>query len=112
MSATAPEQSLWGFPSKPESRWPSATAIAVAVVLQATLPNKLVAGPRFVLPALEALLLVVLLIVNPTTISREVRDTRKLALALTALVNLANLASLGLLVNDLLRGRRANGRQL
>jgi uncharacterized membrane protein len=113
MSAEAgQDQSLWGFPSQPESRWPSATAIAVAIVLQATLPNKLVAGPRYVLPVLEALLLIVLIIVNPSMISRGERDTRKLALGLIALVNLANVTSLGLLVNDLLNGHKANGKQL
>lgn len=104
--------SLWGFPSEGESRWPSSAAVAVAIVLQATLPNRLVAGPRYVLPVLEALLLIVLVIVSPSQISREEREFRYLGMALIALVNLTNVSSLVLLVNGLLEGRATNGRAL
>jgi hypothetical protein len=87
-------------------------AVLTAIILQATLPNTLVAGPRYVLPALESVLLVVLLIFNQTTITAEERDLRFLSVALTGLINLANIVSLALLVRGLLNQTKANGHQL
>jgi uncharacterized membrane protein len=108
----AADEALWGYPSKRESRWPPRGAVVVAITLQATLPNTLVAGPRYVLPALESLLLIVLLIFNQTTITPEEKDLRYLSIALTGVINLANIVSLILLVRGLLNGSKTNGHTL
>jgi hypothetical protein len=105
-------ESLWGYPSRDESRWPAATAVAVSLVIQTVLPDTVTAGPRYVVPALEALLLIPLMIANPTKLSRTSRDVRTLSVTLIALVNVANLTSLALLLHALLKGHVANGHAL
>src|SRR3954462_10565468 len=47
----------WKRLTKGELRWPVTVAIATALVLQATLPDHLVIGPRWLLPSLGVLLL-------------------------------------------------------
>ena len=54
--------SLWGYPSTGESRWPSALAVLVALAIQAALPDTIIVGPRFIVPALEAFMLISVLI--------------------------------------------------
>jgi uncharacterized membrane protein len=105
-------ESLWGFPSPGESRWPAAIAVVVALAIQALLPDTITAGPRWVVPILEALLLVPLMIANPTQLTRTSRDMQTLSVALIGLVNAANLISLALLVHQLLKGKIANGHAL
>lgn len=106
------QEALYGYASPGESRWPSAIAVAVALILQATLPGRLTIGPWWVIPALEALLLVPLMVANPTRLSRQSRDMRLLSIGLIALVNLANIVSLGLLIRYLVDGSKVNGKQL
>lgn len=106
------DRALWGEPSPGESRWPATAAVILALGLQAALPGRLTIGPWWVVPALEAALVVPLMIVNPSRLSRESRDARVLSLALIGLVNGANIASLALLVHLLVNGAKANGKQL
>ena len=106
------QDALYGYASPGESRWPSAIAVAVALILQATLPGRLTIGPWWVIPGLEALLLIPLMVGNPSGLSRESRDMRLLSIALIALVNLANVISLGLLIRFLVDGSKTNGKQL
>ena len=105
-------ESLWGYPSHGESRWPAAFAVVVALGIQALLPDKLTAGPRYIVPGLEILLLIPLMVANPTKLDRTSRDTRFLSVSLVGLVTLANLTSLGLLVRQLLKGTLSNGHAL
>ena len=95
-----------------ESRWPALVAVAVALVIQLVLPSRLILGPRYLLPVLEAALLVPLAIGNPGRLTEGSRDLRLLSLALIFLVGLANLYSLGLLVRLLLYPGTSNGRGL
>lgn len=106
------QEALYGYPSPGESRWPSAIAVAVALILQATLPGRLTIGPWWVIPGLEALLLVPLMVANPSRLSRESKDMRLLSIGLIALVNIANVISLGLLIRFLVDGSKTNGKQL
>ncbi len=48
-----------------EARWPATLAIVVAIGLYFTLPESLVLGPRWVLPALEGAILVPLTVARP-----------------------------------------------
>jgi hypothetical protein len=86
--------------------------VAVAVVLTATLPPPFFHGPRWLLPAIEAALVVPLTVVAPYRQGNEPRMVRWLSLSLIAIVELANLVSLGLLVDAILRGTTASGREL
>src|SRR4051812_34279571 len=95
-----------------EPRWPASLAVAVALVLYMTLPGTLTIGPGWVIPALEAALLIPLTVRAPYRHREEVRLIRFASLLLIALVNLAVVASLALMVNLVLSGDAVTGRQL
>jgi uncharacterized membrane protein len=80
--------------------------------LQMLLPDRLTAGPRFLLPALEAALLIALFFASPRELEGVHKVRRRLALSLTALVSAANITSLVLLSHELLHQHVANGRGL
>jgi hypothetical protein len=84
-----------------EVRLPAALATLVAIALYALLPDDLILGPRLVVPAVEAVLLVVLLVINPWRMTRETRWSRRVALTLISLIALGNLTSLAMTVTAL-----------
>jgi hypothetical protein len=91
-----------------ESRWPPALALvvfmALNIALRAWLPSEAPVRVPFVVPAVEAVLLV-LLVVGPATAARRGRWLRRVALVVVALLVLAALWETVLLVHDLIRGR-------
>lgn len=95
-----------------EARMPAVLAVVVAIGLQTALPDRLVLGPRLVLPTLEALLLVPLIVVNPVRMTRETRVSRALSLSLVLLIAATNAVVLGLLVKALVDGKASEGRTL
>ena len=94
-----------------EPRWPASLAVTAALLLYMTLPGTLTIGPGWVIPVLEATLLIPLTIRAPYRQREEVRLIRLASLLLIALVNLAVVASLALLVNLVLSGEAVTGRQ-
>jgi uncharacterized membrane protein len=111
-SGVRPEALAWGLPSADRSYWPARGAIVVAALLYLLLPDALIPGPRWVVPALEAVILVVLTTMTPHRTKQASPLRRVLVVALTALVTTANLFNLGLLVHALLHGGVQNGRAL
>jgi uncharacterized membrane protein len=95
-----------------EPRWPASLAVTAALLLYMTLPGTLTIGPGWVIPALEAALLIPLMVRAPYRHREEVRVIRLASLLLIALVNIAVVASLVLLVNLVLSGEAVTGRQL
>lgn len=95
-----------------ETRWPAAVAVLAAVVVQVFLTDRLVPGPRLLLPGLELLLLGGLLAADPSRLTRESRDLRVLAVAVIAAVGLVNAVALGSLVDRLVGAGISDGRQL
>jgi hypothetical protein len=95
-----------------EPRWPASLAVTAALLLYMTLPGTLTIGPGWVIPALEAALLIPLTVRAPYRHREEIRVIRFASLLLIALVNLAVVASLVLLVNLVLSGDAVSGRQL
>ena len=83
-----------------------------AIALQLLLPERLTAGPSWLLPALEAALLVGLIVATPRELEHEHLLRRRVALGLTALVSAANITSLALLTHELLHHSSPNGREL
>jgi len=111
---TRDDEVAWGIQSHGEPRWPALLAVVAAMALQLVLPQSLIRGlgNRALIPALEGLLLVVLLIANPGHISKEESRLRVVGVALIALISIANLVSLVELIHALLYGSRAGGRPL
>ncbi len=109
------ENKLQGGPRRErgeEHRLPPVVAVLTGIVLYAALPSQLVLGTKFVVPALELLLLIPVIAVNPRRFRRQTMWSRALSLALVGVIGAANLFSLGQLINALLSGRAHNGKQL
>jgi uncharacterized membrane protein len=99
----------WKRPTEGENRWPAAAAVALAIALQFPLPGRLVMlRPAWLLPALQGLLLVVLVLANPRRINRESQAIRLLGLTLAAVLSLANAWSVVRLVMGLVQGTAGN----
>jgi hypothetical protein len=86
---------------KGESRWPAAVATLLAIGLYGALPSDLVLGPRYIIPVLEAVILVVVVLENPVRMTKQSRRGRLGALALTFVISASNLVSLVLLLHRL-----------
>jgi len=95
-----------------EPFWPAQLAVLVAIILSATLPDKLTLGPSWLLPVFEGILLLGLAITTPMRVHPEHSRRRQVAILMIALINTTNLISLVLLAHYLLHGGRANGREL
>lgn len=94
----------WRRRTAGEPRWAVSAAIVGALALQATLPSSLAMPPRWVLPAVGAVLLVGLLVANPRVREPHAPALRASSLVLTAVLSLANAVSAVRLVVALGRG--------
>lgn len=103
-TATGEQAPAWLRRTPGEPRWQVMLAVLVAIGLQLLLPPRLAVQPRLLLPALEASLVVVLLVVNPGRIENHHRGLRYVGLALVGLVTLANAGSAVMLIGELLHG--------
>src|SRR5690349_9078954 len=83
-----------------EAVLPPALAIAVAIALYALLPESLLIKPRFLIPSIEAALLVAILSTNRRRLTRQTRWSRYVSLGLALIVMLTNLVALVLLIHD------------
>jgi uncharacterized membrane protein len=92
--------------------WPVQVTLLLAIVLQFSLADRLIVGPRWLLPGLEGLLLVGLTAASPRRLESEHRGRRVPALSLTLLVSAANIYSLGGLAHYLLHSHVGAGRAL
>jgi uncharacterized membrane protein len=99
-------------PAASEPFWPAQITVLAAIGLQLALPERLTAGPLWLVPALEGVLLAGLVIVNRNQIEDEHPRRRRVALGLTAIVTAANIYSLGALTHFLLRHGTPNGHEL
>ena len=89
--------------------WGPQLIVAVAIALQFVLPEKLTVGPRWLLPGVEALLLIGLAFFSPRENVRHSPLRRHVAIGLIALVSAVNVLSLILLTHNLLHGHLKNG---
>jgi len=99
-------------PGRLEPNWPAQVAVLVAIALQLLLPQRVTAGPRWLLPVLEGILLIGLALASPLELEREHPLRRRMALGLIVLVSAANITSLVLLSHELLNHGVKNGRPL
>jgi hypothetical protein len=87
---------------KGDPLWPAQLAVAIAIGLHLALSDKVVIGPKWLIPAVEGLLLVTLVVIAPSRASRVGwRHQRGLLWSILGLVTLTYLTSLGLLVHYL-----------
>jgi hypothetical protein len=89
--------------ARPESRVLVSFAILVAIALQVSLPARVANEPRWLLPGVAFLLLIGIMIANPT-LDRPSRPLRAATLLLTGFLSVANAGSAARLIDDLLNG--------
>ncbi len=95
-----------------EPRWPPITALVVLIVLNVALrlwlPHEPLVGIPWVVPALEIVLLSVLLLADPSRhASHRTRGSmRRISFALVGLLVAGALLATGLLIHDLIRGAK------
>jgi hypothetical protein len=92
--------------------WEPQAVVLAALLLDLALPTKLTIGPNWLLPSVEALLLLGLVMSSPQPRLRHSRLRRRVAISLIALVSAVNVYSLGVLTHELLHGKVQNGREL
>jgi len=102
-SAAAPTPA-WRRITEGEHRWPAAVAITVMIALQFKVPTRFSLLGWWVLPVVEAVILVAIVIANPMRISGFSRALRRLGLTLIALASFANGWAASYLVVGLVRG--------
>jgi len=90
--------------SQGEKRWPMAVTLIVAMALPILLPPRFSLGPIWIIPAVEALLLVALVIADPGRIDRRSTLVRAFSLALVVILVAGATAVTVRLVVDLIRG--------
>ncbi len=95
---------MWQEATEGENRLPVAAVIALAIVLQITLPDNLALRPNWLLPSLEGALLIGLVAANPRRIDRESRLLRTTSLVLIAAITVGNAWSAGHLIRGLIKG--------
>jgi hypothetical protein len=93
--------------------WPAQLTVGMAIALHLTLSDKLVVGPKWLIPAFEGLLLLALIVIAPRRVSRlGWPHLRGLLWSILGLVTLSYLVSLGLLVHYLVTGGQVGGHAL
>jgi uncharacterized membrane protein len=102
------------YPPSPRSEpaWPAQATLLAAIGLQLALPERLTAGPTWLVPALEGALLIGLSLASPKELEREHTRRRALALGLIALASAGNVFSLYELTHFLLHHTVNKGREL
>ncbi|MFB7462893.1 hypothetical protein ACFCZ1_05200 [Streptomyces sp. NPDC056224] len=87
-----------------EARWPMAAAVVAAIALTLLLPDDMRLAARWVLPAVEGLLLVALIAGDPGRIDRRSTILRAASIALVGVLALSAVWSTIRLVDDIIHG--------
>ena len=92
-------------PGAPESTWPARLTVIAAIALQLSLPDRLAVSTRYLLPGLEAVLVVGLVVATPRRLESHLAIRRRVTVGLIAVVSSANAISLYLLAHNLLHDK-------
>jgi uncharacterized membrane protein len=98
--------------ARAEHRWPAVVALVIALALYASLPSMFFAPLRYVVVGLGLVLLVPLIIVNPTRFTKETKLTRILSLGQAGILLVANQIALVQLIIELVSAQKSDGPSL
>lgn len=101
---TADRRPAWLRATDGEHRWWIVLAIGVAILAQFSLPSRFVPHPAYVVPTIEAVLLVVLTVAHPNRLSRRTQRLRVASQVLLAILAITNAVSVGLLIHAITTG--------
>jgi len=111
-ASSEPSGRTYPPPAGAEAFWPVQATVLTAIGLQVALSKRLTVGPAWLVPALEAVLLIGLSMATPRQLEHEHRGRRLTAISLTAFVSAANVFSLVELTHLLLHHVVSNGSEL
>ena len=94
----------FGGPVRGEARWPSVTAVLVAMVLTLARPKEMRLAPAWVLPAVEIVLLAVLITRDPGRIDKRSSFLRGVSIVVVALLVLDAMVATVRLIALLIHG--------
>ena len=92
--------------------WPAQLALAAAVALNLVLHDQITLGPTWLLPSIEAALLLGFVALAPRRATEHSRRRRQLSLVVIGTVSFANIVALFLLARYLIDGGHVAGRTL
>ena len=110
--ASERKKPFWHHTHRGEPRWPISLVVLTVIFLQWTLPASLNVANAKLVCGLEAVILVVVNILNPSRISSHETWPRRLNLALLILMSVANLVSIGNLIHELLISGVSDAKEL
>jgi hypothetical protein len=87
-----------------EKRWPVIVTLVAAMAIPFLLPPRFSLGPKWLVPTIDALLLVALVIADPGLIDRRSTVVRAISLALVAVLVVGAVGVTVRLVTDLIEG--------
>jgi hypothetical protein len=94
-------------PVRPEARWPMVAAVVAAIALTLLRPAEVRVAPPWVLPLIEAVLLVALIANDPGRIDRRSAVLRGLSICVVGILVVDALVATGLLISVLIQGGQA-----
>ena len=95
----------WQRDTVGEQRWPVALVVLVIICAQLALPTPIGAIPKWLAPAIQILLVVVIFALNPTSTGSAHRMVRPLGLALCVLLTLGNIHEAVMLILSIVNGQ-------
>jgi uncharacterized membrane protein len=98
--------------ARAEHRWPAVIGLLIALALYATLPTTFLPGVRYSVVAIGLVLLIPLIVLNPSRLVRETRWSKYLSVSQALLLVVANEAALVQLVILLTNSGNSNGTTL
>lgn len=98
----------WQRETQGELRWPVTTVVLLTVLAQLTIPDPFSLGPTWLTPALETVMLAIIVVLNPGEIRLPHLHLRWLSLALTGTMTMAFVVSALRLIAGLLVGTVSN----
>lgn len=102
----------WHQPHHGERRWPVTFVTIVVITLQILLPKSLSLKSQPYISAIEALLALVLFILNPGRIAQHRSERRFIGIALISVMTISNIASAVRLIRSLIDGSVTNANSL
>ncbi len=111
MTGSEHPEPAWRRVTEGEQGWQVAAVIATTIVLQLTLPDRLTVVNPWLLPGLEAALLVGLAVASPGRFSHEAPKLRAASLLLSGILGLANGWAALRLVLELVAGQNGDNAQ-
>jgi hypothetical protein len=94
-------------PVRAEARWPMVAAVVAAIALTLLRPAEVRVAPPWVLPLIEAVLLVALIANDPGRIDRRSAVLRGLSICVVGILVVDALLATGLLISVLIQGGQA-----